>query len=127
MFLRPALASTRKTGGESGIRTHVTLSSKHAFQACAFSHSAISPADVLVRRKLLRFDSTAIAWNGEVQEGLVTVSVVAGARSGALPFPDDGAAAAGAFRFESRTRLCRQNKASSRRSATPSLSYTLRR
>src|ERR1700728_4703903 len=33
-----------KTGGESGIRTHVTLSSKHAFQACAFSHSAISPA-----------------------------------------------------------------------------------
>ena len=30
-------------GGESGIRTHVTLSSKHAFQACAFSHSAISP------------------------------------------------------------------------------------
>jgi hypothetical protein len=33
----------QKTGGESGIRTHVTLSSKHAFQACAFSHSAISP------------------------------------------------------------------------------------
>ena len=33
-----------ETGGESGIRTHVTLSSKHAFQACAFSHSAISPA-----------------------------------------------------------------------------------
>ena len=34
----------RLRGGESGIRTHVTLSSKHAFQACAFSHSAISPA-----------------------------------------------------------------------------------
>ena len=34
----------RLAGGESGIRTHVTLSSKHAFQACAFSHSAISPA-----------------------------------------------------------------------------------
>src|SRR2546423_4623658 len=34
-----------KYGGESGIRTHVTLSSKHAFQACAFSHSAISPHD----------------------------------------------------------------------------------
>jgi hypothetical protein len=34
----------RLYGGESGIRTHVTLSSKHAFQACAFSHSAISPA-----------------------------------------------------------------------------------
>jgi hypothetical protein len=35
---------SRLAGGESGIRTHVTLSSKHAFQACAFSHSAISPA-----------------------------------------------------------------------------------
>jgi hypothetical protein len=39
-----------RTGGESGIRTHVTLSSKHAFQACAFSHSAISPANQQVTR-----------------------------------------------------------------------------
>src|SRR6185369_5536410 len=31
------------TGGESGIRTHVRVTPKHAFQACAFSHSAISP------------------------------------------------------------------------------------
>ena len=30
-------------GGESGIRTHDTVSRIHAFQACAFSHSAISP------------------------------------------------------------------------------------
>jgi hypothetical protein len=30
-------------GGGSGIRTHVTVSRKHAFQACAFSHSAIPP------------------------------------------------------------------------------------
>ena len=37
----------KESGGESGIRTHVTLSSKHAFQACAFSHSAISPATPL--------------------------------------------------------------------------------
>src|ERR1700692_1204925 len=37
-------------GGESGIRTHVTLSSKHAFQACAFSHSAISPAKLREER-----------------------------------------------------------------------------
>ena len=37
------LAEHLKSGGESGIRTHVTFSSKHAFQACAFSHSAISP------------------------------------------------------------------------------------
>src|ERR1700726_2221108 len=41
-----------KTGGESGIRTHVTLSSKHAFQACAFSHSAISPATNLLPEDL---------------------------------------------------------------------------
>src|SRR6266852_103075 len=39
----------KKYGGESGIRTHVTLSSKHAFQACAFSHSAISPEAGLLR------------------------------------------------------------------------------
>src|SRR5579885_3185012 len=32
-----------ESGGESGIRTHVRVSPKHAFQACAFSHSAISP------------------------------------------------------------------------------------
>src|ERR1700688_5053954 len=38
------LQDYKGNGGESGIRTHVTLSSKHAFQACAFSHSAISPA-----------------------------------------------------------------------------------
>ena len=31
------------SGGESGIRTHVRVSPKHAFQACAFNHSAISP------------------------------------------------------------------------------------
>ena len=31
-------------GGEGGIRTHVRVSPKHAFQACAFSHSATSPA-----------------------------------------------------------------------------------
>ena len=31
-------------GGGSGIRTHDTVSRIHAFQACAFSHSAIPPA-----------------------------------------------------------------------------------
>ena len=30
-------------GGETGIRTLDTVSRIHAFQACAFSHSAISP------------------------------------------------------------------------------------
>ena len=33
-----------KNGGEGGIRTPVTLSSNHAFQACAFNRSATSPA-----------------------------------------------------------------------------------
>ena len=30
-------------GGESGIRTRETVSRLHAFQACAFDHSATSP------------------------------------------------------------------------------------
>ncbi len=30
-------------GGEGGIRTHVTISREHAFQACSFSHSDTSP------------------------------------------------------------------------------------
>jgi hypothetical protein len=37
------LLTTLEHGGESGIRTHDTVSRIHAFQACAFSHSAISP------------------------------------------------------------------------------------
>src|SRR5581483_6447274 len=36
--------SEARAGGESGIRTHDTVSRIHAFQACALSHSAISPA-----------------------------------------------------------------------------------
>ena len=48
----------KRTGGESGIRTHDTLTGIHAFQACAFSHSAISPADALgdSRRAPRRFN-----------------------------------------------------------------------
>ena len=30
-------------GGENGIRTHERIAPLHAFQACAFSHSATSP------------------------------------------------------------------------------------
>ena len=33
-----------ESGGESGIRTRVTVSRKHTFQACAFNHSATSPS-----------------------------------------------------------------------------------
>src|SRR5215475_13662814 len=34
----------RTTGGEGGIRTHETVARLHAFQACAFNHSATSPS-----------------------------------------------------------------------------------
>ena len=40
-------------GGGSGIRTHVTVSRKHAFQACAFSHSATPPDRDLLHRPRL--------------------------------------------------------------------------
>jgi hypothetical protein len=43
-FSRISRKKEKYSGGESGIRTHVRVSPKHAFQACAFSHSAISPA-----------------------------------------------------------------------------------
>lgn len=42
-------AETGLDGGGSGIRTHETLTSLHAFQASAFNHSAIPPQN---------------AWNG---------------------------------------------------------------
>src|SRR5687768_7383739 len=44
----------RRSGGERGIRTPETVSRLHAFQACAFNHSATSPgaADVSIRPRL---------------------------------------------------------------------------
>jgi hypothetical protein len=39
------------SGGESGIRTHGTVSRTHAFQACALSHSAISPKRPLMKAR----------------------------------------------------------------------------
>src|SRR5438067_10596476 len=36
-------STQRESGGGSGIRTHDTVARIHAFQACAFSHSAIPP------------------------------------------------------------------------------------
>src|SRR5262245_46536955 len=49
-MLSPNWLFVRRTGGESGIRTHDTVSRIHAFQACALSHSAISPAPLSWRR-----------------------------------------------------------------------------
>src|ERR1700690_4640856 len=57
-FLRASMGKSKynqqRYGGESGIRTHVRVSPKHAFQACAFSHSAISPATNLRADNLLQ-------------------------------------------------------------------------
>ena len=50
-------------GGESGIRTHGTVSRTHAFQACALSHSAISPDALSWRAKAIfasKCDSTPV-------------------------------------------------------------------
>ena len=35
-------------GGERGIRTLETVSRLHAFQACAFNHSATSPLKIVI-------------------------------------------------------------------------------
>src|SRR5579863_5194332 len=50
------------TGGESGIRTHVRVSPKHAFQACAFSHSAISPTSQQVTKQAFEKRRTLTPW-----------------------------------------------------------------
>jgi hypothetical protein len=42
-YLRRAGKNRRLNGGETGIRTLDRVSPIHAFQACAFNHSAISP------------------------------------------------------------------------------------
>ncbi len=44
------------TGGESGIRTHGTVSRTHAFQACSIDHSDISPFRINNLRSLVDRD-----------------------------------------------------------------------
>jgi hypothetical protein len=51
-------------GGETGIRTQVRVSPKHAFQACAFSHSAISPAGFQLYEFIIACRSSAVLKNG---------------------------------------------------------------
>ena len=43
-FVRTENRLAKQAGGESGIRTRDTVSRIHTFQACAFNHSATSPA-----------------------------------------------------------------------------------
>ena len=45
-------------GGESGIRTHGRVSPTHAFQACSFNHSDISP---------FRINDLRTVWNSVAQ------------------------------------------------------------
>src|SRR6185312_10080874 len=76
----------KKSGGEMGIRTPDTLSDIHAFQACAFNRSAISPQS---RR----------AWAGAVPDGIPSIRPPGRASSVRLDAPTGAApAAAGARR-----------------------------
>lgn len=43
LYENPSLDYLKKKYGERGIRTLGALSSTHAFQACTFDHSDISP------------------------------------------------------------------------------------
>ncbi len=46
------ISTPRGLYGESGIRTHGTLTSTHAFQACTLGHSVISPAPWMEQGRL---------------------------------------------------------------------------
>ena len=46
------ISTPRGLYGESGIRTHGTLTSTHAFQACTLGHSVISPAPRMEQGRL---------------------------------------------------------------------------
>ena len=56
---------TEKNGGETGIRTLETVPRLHAFQACAFDHSATSPTrQQKLPEHYLRFaKNTQIIWD----------------------------------------------------------------
>ena len=68
-------------GGESGIRTRVTVSRKHTFQACAFNHSATSPS-LHSRRPVLPRGLGRCIPLGSAGETRVT-----GAANQRMPFP----------------------------------------
>src|SRR3984957_6304515 len=57
----PSATESTNYGGERGIRTLVRVSPKHAFQACAFNHSAISPNknfEPKLKKLRVQFDCT---------------------------------------------------------------------
>jgi hypothetical protein len=57
----------RYGGGETGIRTLGTLSRTHAFQACALSRSAISPASRVAQYQTGRAPQTQIMVNQSIR------------------------------------------------------------
>src|SRR5262245_10221357 len=58
-----ASSRPRVSGGGSGSRTHDTVARTHAFQACAFSHSAIPPAQESARNIVVEgAEATRAAW-----------------------------------------------------------------
>src|SRR6476620_8554736 len=63
----------RSSGGGSGIRTHDTVSRIHAFQACAFSHSAIPPAGATrnIARRVRQTTGGARGWTKAVDDTMI--------------------------------------------------------
>jgi hypothetical protein len=59
-------------GGKGGIRTLVTLSRKHAFQACALNHSATFPQDML-RQSGRRFGDKSMS--KDIWGALIAIAV----------------------------------------------------
>src|SRR5512147_2360672 len=62
--------------GESGIRTHGTLTSTHAFQACTFGHSVISPNDAPPGRRGLGLNVPVFGESGIRTHGAASGSTV---------------------------------------------------
>src|SRR5690606_21018607 len=62
------------SGGERGIRTLDTVSRIHAFQACAFNHSATSPQGQWTLILIARGSSSRIG--GECQDGCIRSSQI---------------------------------------------------
>src|SRR5258706_15841635 len=72
-------ADTAGTGGERGIRTLVRVSPKHAFQACAFNHSAISPRRL---NSSLAREPLSLHLFGRPEEHIAHAQVELGIRAG---------------------------------------------
>ena len=91
------LLTNSQFGGQSGIRTHGTLSRTHAFQACALNRSAICPADRPYQSRIPRKSRNDLIPEKRSHQPSMS-SDAAGAAYGALIRPrlrDDLAGASG--------------------------------